>query len=233
MAKIEYTYNYDEKKIEFKITPSTPTIIDEDTLRIYVISDVYIDTLKTFVCKNEPSELAFHHEVDPYRVPQIVKFDVEESDLPCDDFMSELLFVFAKEQSVDLTVTFDESIDDYMAWFNANIVNEGSVPSPLTWESDYVYMLYNEQLGYTDVDFKYIFSVVFDNIALSKLILSNINIADDKDCNVQCSDVNTMLAWYGFNLANKLSDMKRLIYYWNLLHESVDMIDVSNCNCNR
>lgn len=235
MAKIEYTYNYDEKKIEFKITPSTPTIIDEDTLRIYVITDVYIDTLKTFVCKNEPSELAYHHAILDAHIPAVVKFSIDESALPCDDFMNELLFAFIKESYIDLTIETSGSIDSYMSWFNANIINEGTVESPLTYTegTPSYYTLYEEVLTHTVVNFHYVFSVMFDNIALSKLILSNINIADNKDCNVQCSDVNTMLAWYGFNLANKLNDMKRLIYYWNLLHESVDMIDVSNCNCNR
>lgn len=64
------------------------------------------------------------------------------------------------------------------------------------------------------------------------LLLNHIDIETNPyNCKVECSEVNFMLAWQGFNLSKTLQDYNQMIYYWNILH-SVKTSSSSNCGCN-
>lgn len=63
-------------------------------------------------------------------------------------------------------------------------------------------------------------------------ILNSININEGDYCNINCSDVNFVLAWNGFNLAMALRNYKQMIYYWNILHKAKSSSG-NSCNCNK
>lgn len=75
-----------------------------------------------------------------------------------------------------------------------------------------------------------LFGVTLSVRFLYELILDKINIKNENDCNANCSDVNFMLAWNGFNLAKNLGEYKQMIYYWRLLHQ-VSSSSTSGCGC--
>lgn len=67
-----------------------------------------------------------------------------------------------------------------------------------------------------------------------ELLLDHIDIVakDNCDCNPDCSDVNFMLAWQGFNLSKTLQDYNQMIKYWKILH-SYGIEVSSGCGCNK
>lgn len=84
-----------------------------------------------------------------------------------------------------------------------------------------------------DTDYpKKLFGITLSVKTLYELIINNINIKKDGCCNVGCSEVNTMLAWQGFNLAKNLGQYKRMIYFWKILHKTINT-DTSKCHCNK
>lgn len=68
-----------------------------------------------------------------------------------------------------------------------------------------------------------------------ELLLNHIDITaqDSCNCNPDCSDVNFMLGWQGFNLAKTLQDYNQMIYYWNILHKFGSSSSSSGCGCNK
>ena len=67
------------------------------------------------------------------------------------------------------------------------------------------------------------------------ILLNHISVVadDDCECNPDCSDVNFMLAWQGFNLSKILQDYNKMIYYWNILHSIGSKTSSFGCNCNK
>lgn len=67
------------------------------------------------------------------------------------------------------------------------------------------------------------------------LLLNHISIVADNDCNCNpdCSDVNFMLAWQGFNLSKILQDYNKMIYYWKILHSFGNSTVSTGCGCNK
>lgn len=127
-------------------------------------------------------------------------------------------------------------------------------------EGKYLYfkVTYNEEISYyrmnitskavqivdaskfpTSVNDYYADNVLF-GVTLSvknfyNLLLNHIDIVSDDNpctCNVECSDVNFMLAWDGFNLAKTLQDYRQMIKYWRILHRAGNST-TSNCGCNK
>jgi hypothetical protein len=82
----------------------------------------------------------------------------------------------------------------------------------------------------TESSFNYIFGVTLSVRDFYESILKRIEVKDTNCCNADCSDVNFMLAWSGFNLARALQQYRQMIYYWKLLHNS--KVSDSNCGCN-
>lgn len=76
----------------------------------------------------------------------------------------------------------------------------------------------------------YIFGVTLSVSTLYQLLFNRINIASNSCCKVECSDVNTMLAWQGFNLAKNLGEYKQMVKYWKILHRTTNL-DTSTCGC--
>lgn len=79
-----------------------------------------------------------------------------------------------------------------------------------------------------------LFGVTLSVKSFYELLLNHIDIVSSDTCNckVECSDVNFMLAWDGFNLAKTLQDYNQMIKYWNILHKS-NTATYSSCGCNR
>lgn len=67
------------------------------------------------------------------------------------------------------------------------------------------------------------------------LLLNHIDIISEDSCTCKpdCSEVNFMLAWQGFNLAKSLQDYNQMIYYWNILHKTGSNSNHSGCGCNK
>lgn len=82
----------------------------------------------------------------------------------------------------------------------------------------------------TASDFSYIFGVTLSVRDFYESILKRIEVKDTNCCKADCSDVNFMLAWNGFNLAKALQQYRQMVYYWRLLHNS--KVSNSNCGCN-
>lgn len=76
------------------------------------------------------------------------------------------------------------------------------------------------------------FGVTLSVNTLYNNILDKIDIKDETCCQVDCSDVNYMLAWNGFNLSKSLKQYKQMIYYWNILHKG-NLATSTSCNCNK
>lgn len=93
-------------------------------------------------------------------------------------------------------------------------------------------LTYQEYLDTTCTmsNFSYIFGVTLSVRDFYESILKRIEVKDTNCCNADCSDVNFMLAWSGFNLARALQQYRQMIYYWKLLHNS--KVSDSNCGCN-
>lgn len=85
--------------------------------------------------------------------------------------------------------------------------------------------------NYQAVDTNYYFGVTLSVSTFYNLLLNHIKINSAECCKSDCSDVNFMLAWHGFNLAKTLQDYKQMIYYWKIMHNNSSSI-VNNCNCN-
>ena len=79
-------------------------------------------------------------------------------------------------------------------------------------------------------DFSYIFGVTLSVRDFYESILKRVEVKDTNCCKADCSDVNFMLAWHGFNLAKALQQYRQMVYYWRLLHNS--KVSNSNCGCN-
>lgn len=67
-----------------------------------------------------------------------------------------------------------------------------------------------------------------------ELLINHIDIVaqDTCSCEANCSDVNFMLAWQGFNLAKTLQDYNQMINYWRILHKYNTSTSVG-CTCNK
>lgn len=67
-----------------------------------------------------------------------------------------------------------------------------------------------------------------------ELLLNHIDIVaqDNCSCDTDCSDVNFMLAWQGFNLAKTLQDYNQMINYWRILHK-YNTSTSAGCTCNK
>lgn len=67
------------------------------------------------------------------------------------------------------------------------------------------------------------------------LLLNHIEVVSQNDfnCSPECSDVNFMLAWQGFNLAKVLQDYNQMIMYWNMLHSLDKATIIQGCGCNK
>ena len=186
----------------------------------FKFDSIAIDSSATFNCKEEPSSSAlktltisnyidsngnFSATGDINEKPAISFDDITISD----DIPNELLFIWLKES---FYITGNETpyalgiVDIYDG---ATLI--GSI-----------------DCRYDNYDFVIALSVE----TFYKLLLNTININSCNPCkdNVSCSYVNTMLAWDGFNLAKSTRNYKRMVYYWNIVHNSSNKSN-NNCKC--
>lgn len=175
---------------------------DETGTYHYRFTDIYIDTAATFNCSQEESTSAYHKTLSTSEA---------DYDNPLGNEIGQLEIPFSDilSQDVDNDLLF--------IWIKESKYTESS--GTYTEVSDDYYP-------------KKLFGVTLSVKTLYQRLLNVINIKDGNCCNVECSDVNTMLAWQGFNLAKNLGEYKQMIKYWNILHKNTGT-DSNQCHCSR
>lgn len=66
---------------------------------------------------------------------------------------------------------------------------------------------------------------------LKEIVLDSITLTNTQSCEASCADVNIMLAWYGFNLALNLGDIRKALYYWSFLKGLSNTVKKNKCSC--
>ena len=167
---------------------------------------VFIDTTTTFNCYNEPSSYATTIDIP----------------LPEDS---------------DSGIDYDKDLEDYAIPFSDILCDDIANDVLFVWLEEVEYDNLNPlhvrdmpaSSDYTNPD--YGFGVTLSVATFYNLLLENLKIKSEDCCDTDCSDVNMMIAWQGFNLAKTLGEYKQMIYYWKLLHNVISDIS-TGCNCN-
>lgn len=187
----------------------------------FKFDSIEMDTSATFNCKNEPSSRALTTlKVSDYLdtngnfvatgvtgEKDAIKFD----DITIsDDIPNELLFIWLKESFY--TTGNDTPYDNGIVDIYDGTTLIGSVDCRCD---------------------NYDFVVALSVETFYKLLLNSININSCKPCkdSIDCSEVNTMLAWDGFNLAKSTRNYKQMVYYWKIIHNQANNSSSNGCNC--
>lgn len=85
--------------------------------------------------------------------------------------------------------------------------------------------------NFSKEDFAYYMGITFSVNLLYTLLLDTIDIKGEGCCEVDCTNVERMMAWMAFMLAKKLSDPKAMIKYWKILHQ-LGLNSTTGCSCN-
>lgn len=123
----------------------------------------------------------------------------------------------------------DGDLTDYTIPFSDIIVEDVLNEVLFVWIEEITCDEKGNQLGKYDIT--YLFGVTLHVQSLYNILLNHININECK-CKPDCSDVNFMLAWDGFNLAKTLQDYRQMCYYWQILHKNKTTISSTGCGCN-
>ena len=198
-----------------KIKWPSAGILDEDgTIYHHKFTKISIDTAKTFNCKDEPSSKAITKIIDWSHDTDNVNGIGVDRDL----YFKNNEVQYFEIPFNDIYLSEDVANDLIFVWIEEQ---KGTVSSstftPVTDENPVNHFAITLHVG-----------TFFD------LILSNINIIGNEcnNCkNVECSDVNFMLAWQGFDLAKTLGKYKQMVYYWNIMHNVSNQYNNSSCNC--
>lgn len=257
----------------------------DDNTDYYKFTKAYIDSTKTFNCKNEESVYADKIDIDandntPLSDYKIPFSDIITSETPENDILFVWLEAMEGYERHEMYRVADDShgisYGHYVSFGDGSYYRVTSSVMACT-ESDYlIAKQYGEENGCAvkrsnyyyvntpDSSWEYFVSVInggatssheitkeeFDEatsynvkafgVTLSvknfyDLLLNHINIeaSDSCNCNVDCSDVNFMLAWQGFNLSKSLQDYNQMIKYWKILHSTGDNTSSSGCGCNK
>lgn len=185
----------------------------------FKFDSIQMDNSATFNCKEEPSSSAITLDVTDYLDDNGniaatgatgEKPAISFNDIPYDDIPNELLFIWLKES--------------FYLIGNDNPYAAGIVD------------IYDGSTLIGSVDCRcdnYDFVIALSVETFYKLLLNTININNCNPCkdNIDCSEVNTMLAWDGFNLAKSTRNYKQMVYYWNIIHNQANKSNSRGCNC--
>lgn len=204
-TKNSIAVDVENKRLVINWMSSHKTITKDDNNNniSFKFTKIYVDTTKTFNCKNSPSTTA---EAVPINITIGINEDLDNYYIPFSNI---------------LTAPDDELQDElFFVWLEEIICDNNGDP-------DYPHTINSETVDKPTLNFGVTLSVK----RFYNLLLETINITDNS-CEVGCADVNTMLAWDGFNLAKILGEYKQMIYYWNILHTAKNRT-FSSCNCNK
>ena len=182
-------------------------------------NSIKMDSSATFNCKEEPSSSAITLTISNYLDDagnvaatglEGEKPAISFNNIPYDDIPNELLFIWIKESF-------------YITGNDTPYAN-GIVD------------IYDGTTLIGSVDCRcdnYDFVVALSVETFYKLLLNSININSCKPCkdSIDCSEVNTMLAWDGFNLAKSTRNYKQMVYYWKIIHNQANNSSSNGCNC--
>lgn len=168
----------------------------------------------------DESNHTFHHKFTK------IEIDITNT-FVCKNEPSSVAMSFNIPVPEDSVTDYDWDLVDFEIPFSEILSNDVANDILFVWlteeEYDENYTLQdNTEVG---------FGVTLSVNTFYDLLLEHIKINSTNCCKVNCSDVDFMLAWNGFNLAKTLQDYKQMIYYWKILHRQVSE-NIISCNCN-
>lgn len=163
---------------------------------------IYIDTQKTFVCSNEPSDSASKIELNPDGIIEsndtltieggcVTKVTDFEIDLP----------------SITAGVVSTLDINNDMLFLFIDDINQDSI--------DYTIRIVLEQQSFYTLLFKQIHK----------------DIVATGCCDIPQSAADIALMFEAFQLSLLTKDFRRAVYYWNELHGGNNLSITAKCNC--
>lgn len=129
-------------------------------------------------------------------------------------------------------------IPDMEAFYDTDIVNLRIPYDTLCYdvENDITFIFVQEGVYESNmesmelVDYNFFMRPIYDIEYLLQKVFKSLKINNDKDnCNVSCSDVNIMLAYTGFDIAEQVENYKKMVYFWNIINKTENVNN--NCDC--
>lgn len=186
-----------------KLIISATSSRNTDSEHHYRFTKIYIDVSNTFNCKNEPSTIATNSAITIKTIDETGA----KVDYPKDTDLEDYEVSFS-----DILCTDDFDNELFFVWIEESVYNEEDIDN--------------------SVPIPQVFGVTLNVQQFYELLLNHISIKNECECDVDCSEVNFMLAWNGFNLSKTLQEYHQMIYYWKILH-SVGSSTKSSCGCNK